>query len=552
MNATQTIDAKLLQKMIVSAALLLDEKKETINELNVFPVPDGDTGTNMSLTMLFAAKEVEEVEHVTIESVGKAFAGGALRGARGNSGVILSQIIRGFVKGLGNNEVLDARTVAKATKLAVATAYKSVMKPKEGTILTVAKEVSNAAVSLYQTALDAQTFLREVINHGYKVLEQTQNMLPVLKEAGVVDAGGAGLMTILEGAARVVLGEVDIEIKRPLDKKPAIAMTKFNTDDIEFAYCTEFIIKRVQSQPYDEDKAKQYLSELGDSIVVVSDDDYVKVHVHTNDPGKALSYALTIGALSNIKIENMKEQHTALLTETERDGIIVVEKKKTKQTKELGFVAVAAGSGFVNILKSLNVDIVVEGGQTMNPSTEDVIEAIYQTNAKQVILMPNNKNIILTANQAAKVVEEEVKVIVLPTKSVVESISAMLVYDGVSTDADIISTQMNEAITQITTGQITIAVRDTTLNGEQIKEGQYLAIMKDKIVAHKTKLEDTFKELLKKLDPNSDVVTIYYGEDIDEKTALRYKKMAIKIFPNAEVELHSGKQPVYYFIVSVE
>ncbi|OON96312.1 MAG: dihydroxyacetone kinase [Candidatus Epulonipiscioides saccharophilum] len=538
--------------MIVSAALLLDEKKETINELNVFPVPDGDTGTNMSLTMLFAAKEVEEVEHVTIESVGKAFAGGALRGARGNSGVILSQIIRGFVKGLGNNEVLDARTVAKATKLAVATAYKSVMKPKEGTILTVAKEVSNAAVSLYQTALDAQTFLREVINHGYKVLEQTQNMLPVLKEAGVVDAGGAGLMTILEGAARVVLGEVDIEIKRPLDKKPAIAMTKFNTDDIEFAYCTEFIIKRVQSQPYDEDKAKQYLSELGDSIVVVSDDDYVKVHVHTNDPGKALSYALTIGALSNIKIENMKEQHTALLTETERDGIIVVEKKKTKQTKELGFVAVAAGSGFVNILKSLNVDIVVEGGQTMNPSTEDVIEAIYQTNAKQVILMPNNKNIILTANQAAKVVEEEVKVIVLPTKSVVESISAMLVYDGVSTDADIISTQMNEAITQITTGQITIAVRDTTLNGEQIKEGQYLAIMKDKIVAHKTKLEDTFKELLKKLDPNSDVVTIYYGEDIDEKTALRYKKMAIKIFPNAEVELHSGKQPVYYFIVSVE
>ncbi len=552
MNATQTIDAKLLQKMIVSAALLLDEKKETINELNVFPVPDGDTGTNMSLTMLFAAKEVEEVEHVTIESVGKAFAGGALRGARGNSGVILSQIIRGFVKGLGNCEVLDAKTVAKATKLAVATAYKSVMKPKEGTILTVAKEVSNAAVSMYQTALDAQTFLREVINHGYKVLEQTQNMLPVLKEAGVVDAGGAGLMTILEGAARVILGEVDIEIKRPIDKKPAIAMTKFNTDDIEFAYCTEFIIKRTQSQSYDEDKAKQYLSELGDSIVVVSDDDYVKVHVHTNDPGKALSYALTIGALSNIKIENMKEQHTALLTETERDGTIVVEEQKTKQTKELGFVAVAAGSGFVNILKSLNVDVIVEGGQTMNPSTEDIIEAIYQTNAKQVVLMPNNKNIILTANQAAKVVEEEIKVIVLPTKSVVESISAMLVYDGVSTDVDIISAQMNEAITQITTGQITIAVRDTTLNGEKIKEGQYLGIMKDKIVAHKTKLEDTFKELLKKLDPDSDVVTIYYGEDIDEKTALRYKKMAVKIFPNAEVELHSGKQPVYYFIVSVE
>ncbi|WP_305767397.1 DAK2 domain-containing protein [Candidatus Epulonipiscium viviparus] len=542
MNTTQAVDARLLQKMIVSAALLLDEKKEAINELNVFPVPDGDTGTNMSLTMLFAAKEVEEVENVTIESIGKAFAGGALRGARGNSGVILSQIIRGFVKGLGTNETVDARTVARATKLAVATAYKSVMKPKEGTILTVAKEISNAALSIYKTAADAQTFLKEVIMHGYKVLEQTQNMLPVLKEAGVVDAGGAGLMTILEGAARVILGEVEIEIKRPLKKKSTVAMTKFNTDDITFAYCTEFIVKR-EDKPYNEAKVKEYLDGIGDSIVVVSDDDYIKVHVHTNDPGNVLSYALKFGALNSVKIENMKEQHTAILEEESKDKFV---------DKKLGFVSVAAGEGFVDILKSLNVDVIVEGGQTMNPSTEDIIDAIYKTHAEQVILMPNNKNIVLTANQAAKVVEDEVKVIVIPTKSIVESISAMLAYDGTSVDAEAIAADMNEAVDAITTAQITIAVRDTTMNGEEIKEGQYLGILGGEIVSHKPSLEDTFIEVLSKLDQDSDIITIYYGEDIEEKSVAKYQDIVTKAFPQAEVELHAGKQPVYYFIISAE
>lgn len=542
MNTTQAVDARLLQKMIVSAALLLDEKKEAINELNVFPVPDGDTGTNMSLTMLFAAKEVEEVENVTIESIGKAFAGGALRGARGNSGVILSQIIRGFVKGLGTNETVDARTVARATKLAVATAYKSVMKPKEGTILTVAKEISNAALSIYKTAADAQTFLKEVIMHGYKVLEQTQNMLPVLKEAGVVDAGGAGLMTILEGAARVILGEVEIEIKRPLKKKSTVAMTKFNTDDITFAYCTEFIVKR-EDKPYNEAKVKEYLDGIGDSIVVVSDDDYIKVHVHTNDPGNVLSYALKFGALNSVKIENMKEQHTAILEEESKDKFV---------DKKLGFVSVAAGEGFVDILKSLNVDVIVEGGQTMNPSTEDIIDAIYKTHAEQVILMPNNKNIVLTANQAAKVVEDEIKVIVIPTKSIVESISAMLAYDGTSVDAEAIAADMNEAVDAITTAQITIAVRDTTMNGEEIKEGQYLGILGGEIVSHKPSLEDTFIEVLSKLDQDSDIITIYYGEDIEEKSVAKYQDIVTKAFPQAEVELHAGKQPVYYFIISAE
>ncbi|WP_010166810.1 DAK2 domain-containing protein [Candidatus Epulonipiscium viviparus] len=542
MNTTQAVDARLLQKMIVSAALLLDEKKEAINELNVFPVPDGDTGTNMSLTMLFAAKEVEEVENVTIESIGKAFAGGALRGARGNSGVILSQIIRGFVKGLGTNETVDARTVARATKLAVATAYKSVMKPKEGTILTVAKEISNAALSIYKTAADAPTFLKEVIMHGYKVLEQTQNMLPVLKEAGVVDAGGAGLMTILEGAARVILGEVEIEIKRPLKKKSTVAMTKFNTDDITFAYCTEFIVKR-EDKPYNEAKVKEYLDGIGDSIVVVSDDDYIKVHVHTNDPGNVLSYALKFGALNSVKIENMKEQHTAILEEESKDKFV---------DKKLGFVSVAAGEGFVDILKSLNVDVIVEGGQTMNPSTEDIIDAIYKTHAEQVILMPNNKNIVLTANQAAKVVEDEIKVIVIPTKSIVESISAMLAYDGTSVDAEAIAADMNEAVDAITTAQITIAVRDTTMNGEEIKEGQYLGILGGEIVSHKPSLEDTFIEVLSKLDQDSDIITIYYGEDIEEKSVAKYQDIVTKAFPQAEVELHAGKQPVYYFIISAE
>ncbi|ONI43664.1 dihydroxyacetone kinase [Candidatus Epulonipiscioides gigas] len=526
--------------MIVSAALWLDEKKEMINELNVFPVPDGDTGTNMSLTMLFAAKEVEEVENVTIETIGKAFAGGALRGARGNSGVILSQLIRGFVKGLGTNDSVDARVLAKATKLAVATAYKAVMKPKEGTILTVAKEVSNIATILYKTATDAQSFLKEIITHGYSVLAQTQYMLPVLKEAGVVDAGGAGLMAIFEGAARVVLGEIDIEIKKTTSPKKAVAIEKFNTEDINFAYCTEFIVKK-ERKSYNEEKTKEYLSTIGDSLVVVSDDDYIKVHVHTNDPGLALTHALNFGALTSIKIENMKEQHTAIVNKEESKTI----------KKEIGFVSVATGAGFVKILESLRVDVIVEGGQTMNPSTEDIIDAIYKTQAKQVIIMPNNKNIILTANQAAKAVEN-IKVIVIPTESVVESISAMFVYDNSLTDIDEIANKMKATIDTITTAQITIAVRDTKIKGEKIKQGQYLGILENEIVSHNERLEDTFKDILSKLDTDSEIITIYYGEDIDEQTAIKYQQIATEVCPNSDIELHSGKQPVYYFIISAE
>lgn len=542
----ETIDAKLLQSMFVAGAKLLDERKEMVNEMNVFPVPDGDTGTNMSLTMLAAAKEVEAIDAISVEAVGKAASTGSLRGARGNSGVILSQLIRGFAKGL-TEEKIDTLTLANAFQMGVDTAYKAVMKPKEGTILTVAREVASKAMQLSIEITDVEEFARNIIEHGYEVLAKTPDMLPVLKEAGVVDAGGEGLMCILEGAAMVITGDIKIDIKKPL-LKPATsgfsALQNFNTEDITFGYCTEFIVNRDLSKSYDENQTRDYLETIGDSIVVVSDEDYIKVHVHTDDPGLALQKALEFGSLTNIKIENMREQHSSVL-ET------VAPTNNTVPKKEIGFVSIAAGSGIAEIMKSLGVDEVIEGGQTMNPSIEDIAQAISRCHAEKVIVLPNNKNIILAAEQAASITEE-CDAYVIPSKTMPQGISAMIGFDNTSKEIEQILENMKEAMSLVETAQITIAVRDTVIEGKEIKEGQYLGILEGDIVVNHEDLKETFKQLLTKMNEEAEIITVYYGEDITEDVVGEYLEEAEKVFPDADVEVHHGNQPVYYFMISAE
>ncbi len=539
-----SIDAQSLQKMIVSGARLLDEKKEIINELNVFPVPDGDTGTNMSLTMLAAAREVENIDTVSVKAIGKAFATGSLRGARGNSGVILSQLIRGFVKGI-DKETITIDMLAKAAQMGVDTAYKAVMKPKEGTILTVAREMAKNAAELAQDVKDFKEFCKRNLEHGYAVLAQTEEMLPVLKEAGVVDAGGQGLLTILEGAAQVMLGEVEINIEKPKNKvnNSFKVLQQFDTEDITFGYCTEFIVSRDMSKGYDEDATREYLSTIGDSLVAVSDEDYIKIHVHTDDPGLALQHGLQFGSLTNIKIENMREQHTSIL-ENESEA-------PSKPAKEIGYVSIAAGSGFVEILNSLSVDEVVEGGQTMNPSAEDIIDAIKRVNAKNVVVMPNNSNIILAAEQAGELISD-CNVYVVPTRTIPEGISAMISVDASIKDPSEIVETMNEVIESVQTAQITIAVRDTQMNGKAITEGEYLGILNGKIVEHHADLKVTYEKLLEHFDEETEIITIYYGEEIDEELAEEYLEITEEKFSDIDVELQCGNQPVYYFMISAE
>jgi hypothetical protein len=546
----ETIDAKLLQEMIVAGAKLLDEKKQMVNEMNVFPVPDGDTGTNMSLTMLAAAKEVQAIEAVTVEEVGKAASSGSLRGARGNSGVILSQLIRGFAKGL-SKESIDTVTLANACRLGVETAYKAVMKPKEGTILTVAREVANKAMELSLETSDMESFIREVITHGYEVLSKTPDMLPVLKEAGVVDAGGQGLLYILEGAAMVITGDMTIQIERPKTKPNMAAfaaLKHFDTKDITFGYCTEFIVQRNLEITYEDQELATYLDSMGDSIVVVSDEEYIKVHVHTDHPGTALEKGLQFGSLTSIKIENMREQHSSIFEEGEENENHMPSQAVSK--KPIGFVSVAAGDGIAEIMRSLGVDIVIEGGQTMNPSTEDISKAIQAVHAHQVIVMPNNKNIILAAQQAATI-EENCKVYVLPTTTMPQGIGAMIAYEG-NENAEEVLAVMEEAIKGVQTAQITIAVRDTLLDGKNIKEGEYLGLLEGKITVHEPDLKETFCKLLAEMNEDAEIITIYYGEEISEELANEYKALAEEIFDEADVELQRGNQPVYYFMISAE
>lgn len=548
----KSIDAKQLQAMFIAGAAMLDDKKQMVNEMNVFPVPDGDTGTNMSLTIMSAAKEVEAVENVSYTSVVKAAANGSLRGARGNSGVILSQLIRGFSKGIieaeEKGEVVDTVVLANACQKGVDTAYKAVMKPKEGTILTVAREIATKALEMSLETSDVAEFIQSVLAHGYETLNKTPDMLPVLKEAGVVDAGGQGLLCILEGGARVIIEDLKIEIKKPSVKRNEeafAALKNFNTEDITFGYCTEFIASKTNVAAFDEDTFKAYLESIGDSIVVVADEEYVKVHVHTDNPGLALQKALEIGALHNIKIENMREQHSSIFTEVPEAG-------SNEPKVPLAVVSIAAGSGIAEIMTSLGAAHVIEGGQTMNPSTEDILEAIKACHAEKVIVLPNNKNIILAAEQAAKI-EEETKVFVLPTTTMPQGIAALIAQDGnAGEDMDSLMADMKEAVSGVETAQITIAVRDTTLDGENIIEGEYLGMLEGKIVVHHKDLKYTFNELLKKMNQEAEVVTVYYGEGITEDIADEYKEAAEEIFSDADIEIYDGKQPVYYFMISAE
>lgn len=554
---SNTIDAKMLSKMFLAGAKSLESKKEWINELNVFPVPDGDTGTNMTMTIMSAAKEVSALsENADMESVCKAISSGSLRGARGNSGVILSQLFRGFTKGIREYDQISIPIFADAFERAVETAYKAVMKPKEGTILTVAKGVADKAKELAEDgAEDLDAFFDEVIKHGDYVLSQTPEMLPVLKQAGVVDSGGQGLMQVLKGAYDGFLGkELDLTIE---DVKPVASAMSINREaqeqmDIKFGYCTEFII--LLSKTFNikhELDFKAYLESIGDSIVVVADDDVVKVHVHTNDPGLAIQKALKYGALSNMKIDNMRLEHQEKLFKMSEKENAKKESVGGQERKEVGFIAVSVGDGINEIFKGLGVDHIIEGGQTMNPSTEDMLNAIEKVNADSIYILPNNKNIILAANQAQSLVEDK-KIIVIPTKTVPQGITAVINYvPDLSPEEN--ADSMKEEIVNVKTGQVTYAVRDTMIDDKEIRQGDFMGIGDSGILSVGTDMSEvTLKMVEEMMDDAAELVSIYYGSDVEEAEAEQLKNKIEQMNPGCDVELQYGGQPIYYYIVSVE
>ncbi len=555
MVTMKQIDAQMLSKMFLAGAKNLEAKKEWINELNVFPVPDGDTGTNMTMTIMSAAKEVSALENPTIEELAKAISSGSLRGARGNSGVILSQLLRGLTKGFKEYDVIDVDVLALSMEKAVETAYKAVMKPKEGTILTVAKGVADKAVEMAERTDDLEEFMAEVISHGEYVLSQTPEMLPVLKEAGVVDSGGQGLMEVIKGAYDAFLGkELDLTIKGA----PAPKITTANTGDaadIKFGYCTEFIIMLEKKYTMEDEKEfKAYLSSIGDSIVAVSDDDIVKVHVHTNDPGLAIQKALTYGSLSNMKIDNMRLEHQEKLI---KDAEKIAAEEASKETenaeprKEVGFIAVSIGEGIKEIFSSLGADYVIEGGQTMNPSTEDMLNAIDKVNADHIFILPNNKNIILAAEQATYLVEDK-EIIVLPTKTVPQGITAMINYVPEKSIDENYDTMIQE-MEHVKTGQVTYAVRETSIDGQEIKQGDIMGIGDKAILSVGKDLQETTKDMISKLvDDESELLSIYYGAEATEEQAEEIVSFVEETYPDLEVELQMGGQPIYYYVISVE
>ncbi len=542
----ESIDASILKEMFVAGANRLDANKDMVNDLNVFPVPDGDTGTNMSLTILAAAKEVEKVTQDSIHEVAKAASSGSLRGARGNSGVILSQIVRGFYKGLEHATTADVVMLANAMKQGADTAYKAVMKPKEGTILTVAREMATKAMELSLENNDIVEVLQGVVKHGREILDQTPEMLSVLKDAGVVDAGGEGLMCIIEGGLTVLTGQENVPTVSIKDEeKPVIEghVHSYNIEDIIYGYCTEFIVKLKKDSQFDETEMKKYLSAIGDSIVVVSDEQYIKVHIHTDNPGKALEKALTIGPLTDIKIDNMRDQHAALSKQEEQN--------KPKEKIPLAFISIAAGSGMIEIMSTLGVTEVIKGGQTMNPSTDDIFNAIEKCHAEQIVILPNNKNILLAAEQAAKLVTDT-KVYVLPTKTIPQGISAMIAHNP-SLDIDEMLEEMKEAVSEVKTGQITHAIRDTKIEGKTIKEGNFLGLFDDDISVIGEELDETAKELIENMiDEDSEIISIYYGAEVGPEDAQALEEYLEDTYPDCDVEVHSGDQPVYYYIISVE
>ncbi len=554
------IDAALLKKMFLAGVKNLEAKKEWINELNVFPVPDGDTGTNMTLTILSAAREVTALgDNPSMEDLAKAISSGSLRGARGNSGVILSQLFRGFTKEIKYVEKIDTMILANALKRAAETAYKAVMKPKEGTILTVAKGMADKAQELSEKEEDLERFIRKVIEHGDFVLSQTPEMLPVLKQAGVVDSGGQGLMQILRGALDGFLGkeiQVDDIIKVPPKKTDdAVVMdrSQIETADIKFGYCTEFIIMTEQPfTEYDEMAFKSFLESIGDSIVCVADEDVVKVHVHTNHPGQAIERALTYGALSKMKIDNMREEHQErLIKDAEKIAQQQKEQEAKKTRKPVGFIAVSVGDGLAEIFKGLGVDYLIEGGQTMNPSTEDVLNAVDKVNADVIYIFPNNKNIILAAEQAKSLVKEK-ELIVIPSKTIPQGITAMIHFVSEKSAQENTAAMMEE-MQHVKTSQITYAVRDTTIDGVEIHKDDIMAVGDNGILAAGTELNQTAFEAAKAMiDEESELVSIYYGADITEEEAQSLADQIVEKNPLVEVEVNEGGQPVYYYIMSVE
>lgn len=560
--AVNTIDAKMLSKMFLAGAKNLENKKEWINELNVFPVPDGDTGTNMTMTIMAAAKEVSAIEKPDMEKLAKAISSGSLRGARGNSGVILSQLFRGFTKGIRDKDEIDIHTLAAAMEKAVETAYKAVMKPKEGTILTVARGVADKAGELVEDGReDLSEFMQEVISHAEYVLSQTPEMLPVLKQAGVVDSGGQGLVEVLRGCYDAFLGkEIELDLS---DFNPASAAVKVEQQDevdIKFGYCTEFII--LLSKTFNikhEMDFKEYLESIGDSIVVVADDDVVKVHVHTNDPGLAIQKALKYGALSNLKIDNMRLEHQEkLFRESEKEEKNTAENVSEEnnanaaaERKGNGFIAVAAGEGITEIFKGLGVDYIIEGGQTMNPSTEDMVNAIEKVNAQNVYILPNNKNIILAANQAQYLVEDK-NIVVIPTKTVPQGITAVInfVADLPPEENEAV---MTEEIRRVKTGQVTYAVRDTVIDDKEIHQGDYMGIGDSGILSVGTQIEEVTLSMIEEMmDDSLELISIYYGSEVSEEEADVLGQKVNQKYPGCDVELQYGGQPIYYYIISAE
>lgn len=557
--AIMSIDAVLLQKAFLAGAQSIESKKDYINQLNVFPVPDGDTGTNMTLTIMSAAKEVGAIETPTMDNLSKAISSGSLRGARGNSGVILSQLFRGFCRGIAGKTALTTEDLAGCFEQAVATAYKAVMKPKEGTILTVASGVAEKAKEIHRKVKDIEEFGRIVIEYGNEVLAYTPELLPVLKEAGVVDSGGQGLMTVLEGAYNALIGK-EVVVTAPVmesTQKFDFTVEDDPNAEITFGYCTEFIV--VLEKEYNEEteaEFKEYLSSIGDSLVVVSDDDIVKVHVHTNHPGLAFEKGLTYGSLTRMKIDNMREEHQEKLAREGKKPEAqtskpAAETKPAEPAKEYGFISVTIGEGINEIFEGLGVDYLIEGGQTMNPSTEDMLNAIDQVNAKTVFILPNNKNIILAANQAQSLVEDK-KIVVIPSKTVPQGISAIIAFDPSQTIEDN-TTGMTEAMHAVKTGQVTYAVRDTSIDGKTIREGDIMGIGDSGIQAVGTDIYETTMALVDDMvDDDSELICIYYGDDVQEDDANALLDALEKKYKNCDIELHYGGQPIYYYVISVE
>lgn len=554
-----TINAAVFAKMFLAGAKNLEAKKEWINELNVFPVPDGDTGTNMSMTIMSAAKAVSELENPTMKELAKAISSGSLRGARGKSGVILSQLFRGFTKVIAEYDELDVVILTEAMQKAVETAYKAVMKPKEGTILTVAKGAANKALELCDDTDDIVFFVDEVIKEADHVLSKTPDMLPVLKQAGVVDSGGQGLVQVLKGGYDSLIGkEIDYSIEGSAASAGVMKITAETEADIKFGYCTEFII--VLNQPLTEKQEHEYknfLESIGDSIVVVADDEIVKTHVHTNDPGLAIQEALKHGSLSKIKIDNMREEHQEKLI---KDAEKLAKEQKEEETKEekaeeprkeMGFISVSIGAGVNEIFNGLGVDYIIEGGQTMNPSTEDMLNAIDHVNADNIFILPNNKNIVLAANQAASLVEDK-KIIVIPTKTIPQGITALINFIP-DQSAEENAERMTEELENVKTGQVTYAVRDTVIDDKEIKQGDYMGIGDKSILAVGKDIKSTTEDMVAEMiDEESAIICIYYGEEVTEEDANALGAALEEKYPEVEVEIHFGGQPIYYYVISVE